>query len=173
MGKRLTTVIVLAIALGAVLWGFSIIERNQSSKLSASPSPTPSTIRRTPLKTTVAPTSVLRVSATPTPSLQVVATDSPTPSVIPTPVTHATYVVILENNQFTPTPLTVHRGDAVVFRNEDNSIQSATSLNHVFDSRDLRSGEEWTLDTSTLSAGTYEYNSKYHPIIRGTLIVIE
>ncbi len=82
-------------------------------------------------------------------------------------------VVVMKNIRFAPETITIKRGMAVVWTNEDsvNHQISSDSGPISFDSEAIRPGEEYffTFD----APGTYEYHCNIHPFMRGKVIVTE
>lgn len=73
--------------------------------------------------------------------------------------------------QYSPATLKVKRGTKVVVTNKDGVAHTITSDNSGFDSGELNFNESVTIDTTTLSPGTYPYHCVYHPNMKGTIVV--
>jgi plastocyanin len=85
----------------------------------------------------------------------------------------APQVVTIEihNFAFQPATMTVHPGDTVEWKNEDNTPHTATAKtpNPGFDSGAIRSEGQWRYDAR--EKGTYNYICTIHPYMKGQLIV--
>lgn len=78
------------------------------------------------------------------------------------------------NPDYSPDPLTVSKGDGVKWINEDNAPHTVTSKaddGKTFDSSIILAKGEWTLDTSGIAEGTYDYYCTLHPFMLGVLTV--
>jgi plastocyanin len=95
-------------------------------------------------------------------------------------------VTILEGSSiegfraYDPEEITVAKGTTIVWTNNDAVIHTVTSGNidapdagELFDSGNMRSNAVWSLDTSKLEAGEYEYFCVFHPFMIGKFIVSE
>lgn len=121
-----------------------------------SPSPVP-TAKATP---TASP----KATPTPTPA----KTPSPTPTAAPAPQQHS---VLIQNFAFNIPTLTVKKGDTIVFTNKDSAVHTSTALNGEWDSNSLSRDQSFTLNTSSLAPGTYNYRCTPHPFMTATLVV--
>lgn len=83
----------------------------------------------------------------------------------------STYNVRIEGFAFIAPSIKVKKGDKIIFQNLDKVGHTATADNGKFDSGSIKFGESWTLDTSSLAAGTYPYFCIPHPNMRATIIV--
>jgi plastocyanin len=83
--------------------------------------------------------------------------------------TSKTYVVTIENMQFVPQELTVHRGDRVVWVNQDLFPHTATAVSKKFDSGEIVAQKRWSYVAK--AAGEYAYSCIYHPTMKAVLIV--
>jgi plastocyanin len=81
----------------------------------------------------------------------------------------ATHTVIIENMQFNPPQLQVHRGDRIVWVNKDLFPHTATAASHSFDSGGIAAGASWTYVAS--KAGEYPYGCTFHPSMKGMIQV--
>ena len=97
-------------------------------------------------------------TATPTPS--------PTATPHPTPRDGLTEVFI-QGNAFVPETVTVSVKDAVKWTNMDSTTHKIKIMGMVTD--DLGQGDSFIL--AFYQKGTYEYSCKYHPDMKGTVIV--
>ncbi len=112
-------------------------------------------------------------SPTPTPkatsSIQVIQRQvTPTPTPVPGEI--QTHQVTIQNFTFSPSNLTVHKGDMVIFTNKDSSPHTATDIGGAWDSGSI-SSQPFTLDTANLQSKTYSYKCSFHPSMTGTLKV--
>jgi plastocyanin len=161
------TKLTLWIVVGAVVLGGAwYFWPNTAETPKPSVSPVPSGSVASPQKTT---TPTLTVTPIPTITVATPPTPTETPGLIVQEV--RAYTVTIQNSAFTPSPLTIKRGDVVIFQNVSGFMQTVTALNKMFDSKNLPTGQEWQLETANLSPGTYEYKSTLHTSIRGTLMI--
>jgi plastocyanin len=79
------------------------------------------------------------------------------------------YIVTIENMQFNPPKLTVHRGDRVVWVNKDLFPHTATADSKAFDSHDIAPNASWTYVAHR--GGDYSYSCTFHPTMKGMLTV--
>jgi plastocyanin len=70
---------------------------------------------------------------------------------------------------FEPATLTVHDGDQITWENTDLIVHTVTAGDHGFDSGDLAGGHSWSIGAK--QRGTFNYACRYHPNMKGTLIV--
>jgi len=79
--------------------------------------------------------------------------------------------VEIRNFAFDPATVTVHPGDTVEWKNEDNAPHTATADTPKpgFDSSVIQPGAAWRYDAR--EKGTYNYICKIHPYMKGKLIV--
>lgn len=82
-----------------------------------------------------------------------------------------TVAVSIQNFAFSQATLTVKKGDKVTFTNKDSAPHTATADAGAFTSGNLNMNQSFTIDTSTLAAGTYAYHCAVHPNMKATLIV--
>lgn len=81
----------------------------------------------------------------------------------------ATYTVTIENLQFSPPTLTVHRGDHIVWANKDLFPHTVTATDKAFDSHSIAANASWTYLAQ--HSGTFAYSCTFHPTMKGTLVV--
>ncbi|MGI0019531.1 MAG: cupredoxin domain-containing protein [Nitrososphaera sp.] len=77
-----------------------------------------------------------------------------------------------ENPDYEPDPVTAAVGDSIEWTNEDNAIHTVTHKvtdDPLFDSDLINAGKTWTLDTSKLAEGDYEYFCELHPFMTAML----
>ena len=78
-----------------------------------------------------------------------------------------THTVVMDAVSFTPSVLTVKRGDSIVWRNQDPFPHTATSS--AFDSQSIAPGQSWTYTANT--RGEFSYVCTFHPTMKGMLRV--
>ena len=74
----------------------------------------------------------------------------------------------MKNVAFLPAKITLHAGDSVSWRNEDIFAHTATSPENGLDV-DLKPGTEGV--ATFARAGTINYICRYHPNMRGQLVI--
>ena len=80
------------------------------------------------------------------------------------PVSHT---VTMEGMVFTPASLTINAGDTVIWVNNDIVEHTATATG--FDSKLIAPGKSWK--QTFKSKARHDYVCKYHPTMKGTLVV--
>lgn len=95
-----------------------------------------------------------------------VAADSTTAAATPT-ATPA--VVTIKDFAFNPSTLSIPVGGQVTFKNLDTASHTASDANGAFDSGNLDTGQSWTYTFT--KAGSYKIICKYHPSMKGMIIV--
>lgn len=85
------------------------------------------------------------------------------------PATPRTHTVAIEGMHFIPETLTVHRGDRVVWVNNDPFPHTATGRAGSFDSRSIAPNASWRYVTG--KPGTFIYMCTFHPTMTGKLVV--
>jgi plastocyanin len=78
------------------------------------------------------------------------------------------------NPSYAPATITVKKGDAVEWTNNDNVPHTVTSTKDdgkSFDSSIILKGKKFVLDTSTLSDPDYEYFCTIHPFMKGKIVL--
>lgn len=80
-----------------------------------------------------------------------------------------THTVAIEGMHFIPETLTVHRGDPVVWINNDPFPHTVTGRAGGFDSRRIAPNASWRYVVG--KAGTFPYVCTFHPTMTGTLVV--
>ena len=68
--------------------------------------------------------------------------------------------VVMGAMSFTPSSMTVARGTAITWRNDDNSVHTSTSDSTGWDTGDMTRGAIKTITFST--PGTFRYHCTYH-----------
>jgi plastocyanin len=87
----------------------------------------------------------------------------------PSPAKGAAHTVVIENMQYNPPELRVHRGERIVWVNKDLFPHTVTATSHAFDSRSIAANSSWTYVAS--KAGEYAYGCTFHPTMKGILKV--
>ena len=80
----------------------------------------------------------------------------------------ASHTVTIENMQFNPAQLTVHRGDRIVWVNKDLFPHTATA-DKGFDSGSIAANASWSYVAS--KSGEYAYHCTFHPTMKGKITV--
>jgi plastocyanin len=80
----------------------------------------------------------------------------------------ATHTVTIDGLKFDPDPLTVNRGDTIVWVNKDPFPHTVTAKG-AFDSHDIAAGKSWKYVAK--KAGEYSYVCTLHPNMHGSLTV--
>ena len=80
-----------------------------------------------------------------------------------------THTVKMEGMVFVPATLTINAGDAVKWINTDIVEHTATASGSAFDSKMLAAGASWK--HTFKSKGSFDYVCKYHPTMKGKLVV--
>ena len=85
------------------------------------------------------------------------------------PAAGAAHTVVIENMQYNPPELHVHRGERIVWVNKDLFPHTVTAAAHAFESGSIAAGASWTYVAS--KAGEYAYGCSFHPTMKGILKV--
>ena len=81
-----------------------------------------------------------------------------------------TYSVTIDNFAFSPSSLTINKGDVVVWTNNKTAPHTVTSgSGSELESAILRQGQKYSHVFNT--TGTYAYYCAIHPNMKGTIIV--
>lgn len=80
----------------------------------------------------------------------------------------ATHTVTIDAARFSPSDLTVQRGDTIVWLNKDLLAHTATSAEGGFDSKVIQPGKSWKFVARR--KGRFAYTCSFHPM-NGTLTV--
>ena len=80
----------------------------------------------------------------------------------------ASHTVTIENMQFNPVQLTVHRGDRIVWVNKDLFPHTATA-DKGFDSGSIAADASWSYVAN--KSGEYAYHCTFHPTMKGKITV--
>jgi plastocyanin len=87
----------------------------------------------------------------------------------PQPPKGAVHTVVIENMQYNPPELRVHRGERIVWVNKDLFPHTVTAASHAFDSGSIAAGVSWTYVAG--KGGEYAYGCSFHPTMKGLLKV--
>ena len=79
------------------------------------------------------------------------------------------YTITIENMQFSPSQLSVQRGDRIVWVNKDLFPHTVTAGNKALDSGTINAGGSWTYVTD--KPGEYAYSCTFHPTMKGAITV--
>ncbi|HYK54053.1 MAG TPA: cupredoxin family copper-binding protein [Candidatus Eremiobacteraceae bacterium] len=96
------------------------------------------------------------------------AADSSSTTASATP-TATPMLVTIKDFAFNPSSLSVPVGGSVTFKNLDTASHTASDANGAWDSGNLDTGQSWTYTFT--KAGTYKIICKYHPSMKGTIVV--
>lgn len=83
--------------------------------------------------------------------------------------TDAVSQVTIDNYAFSPVPLTVKVGTTVTWTNHDDDAHSVDSTQGKFKSKALNTNDKFQFDFT--EAGEYPFNCRFHPNMKGTIIV--
>ena len=83
------------------------------------------------------------------------------------PARAATHKVVIKSFKFSPAKLSISAGDTVVFENQDDAPHTGTGKG--FDTGRLNRGESGQVTIS--ERGTYNYVCKFHPRMKGQIVV--
>ena len=81
----------------------------------------------------------------------------------------SSYTVTIENLQFNPAELKVHRGDRVIWVNKDFFPHTATAKDKTFDSGSIDANGSWTFTAE--KTGDHPYGCNFHPTMKGEIHV--
>jgi len=79
-----------------------------------------------------------------------------------------TYTIVIDKMKFGPVPAQLHKGDAIIWVNQDFLRHSATAADHSFDA-DLKPNTK--AKTVLNKTGAIAFSCRYHPGMRGVLRV--
>ena len=108
--------------------------------------------------------------ATKTPvAIKIIPSDNPT-TITTEPGTPKTYNLEIKNFAFSPSSLTIKKGDKIIWTNQDSVSHTVTSdSGNELDSKLLPKGETYSHAFNT--AGTYDYHCTPHPYMKAKIIV--
>ena len=93
-------------------------------------------------------------------------TQSTPPSTNNKPTTGAQSVSI-KGYAFSPTELTINKGDTVTWTNEDSTVHNV--VGGILQSKDLAKGQSFSYTFT--ETGTFDYICTHHPSMKGRIIV--
>lgn len=109
-------------------------------------------------------------TTTTTTGIPTTTTTTITPTTTTTTSQPQTYSVSIQNFAFSPSTLTIHVGDTVIWTNSDSVSHSVRSdSGSEINSALLGNGQ--TYSHTFAQAGTYTYHCSVHPSMKGTVIV--
>ena len=105
----------------------------------------------------------------------VLAFTGPYHAINKTPVkTIAVRVKIIPNKvtigEYVPNTITVHAGQTIEFTNTTNTDHTVTASDDSFDSGNIAAGASWQFTPNSI--GTFPFGCSYHPLMRGTIVVL-
>ena len=83
--------------------------------------------------------------------------------------TAKTHTITIKNSKYTPASLTIHVGDTIIWKNDDDKDHTVIADDKSFKSENISSGDNYTI--AFKKAGTFKYGCKYHPREKGTITV--
>lgn len=119
---------------------------------------------------------VLPNDSTNTPSVTPVTPSSPAvnPSPTPTPTPNPAPVirnVAIQNFAFSPTSITIKKGDTVVWTNKDSVTHNVIGSSGGPSSSSIGAGETYSFTFNNV--GTFSYHCSIHPSMVGTVVVTQ
>lgn len=81
----------------------------------------------------------------------------------------AVHTVVIENLQFNPAQLTVHRGERIVWVNKDLFPHTVTADGKAFDSGSIAASASWRYVAA--KSGSFTYTCTFHPTMKGQITV--
>lgn len=80
-----------------------------------------------------------------------------------------TYTVTIEGMAYSPAKLVVHRGDRIVWVNQDLFPHTVSAVGKEFDSGSIAQSASWSYVAG--KAGDFTYTCQFHPTMKGELQV--
>ena len=80
-----------------------------------------------------------------------------------------TETVTIKGQQFSPSQVTIAKGDTVEWINKDDHDHTVQADDGSFNSGNIRSGQKF--EHQFKKSGTFSYSCKYHPREKGTITV--
>lgn len=77
--------------------------------------------------------------------------------------------IVIEHFAFAPASIEVEAGDTLVFTNRDIAPHTATAIDGSWTTKDIASGKNETVIVPANGNGAYF--CKYHPVMKGRLII--
>lgn len=102
-------------------------------------------------------------------SSQPATSSAPAASTTPATAASSQPAVTISNFAFSPQTLTVAKGTAVTWTNNDSTTHTVTSDSGVWDSNELAPGKTFSFTFN--QAGTFPYHCKIHPSMTAKIIV--
>lgn len=90
-------------------------------------------------------------------------------AVLATRAAAATHTVTIRNRRFRPETITIKAGDTVVWENNDGLEHTATAKDKSWSTKSLPGGASGAITFP--QKGTYAYICKWHPTMRGKVVV--
>lgn len=101
-----------------------------------------------------------------------VVSESPktsSPAANPAPASPTTHAVTIRDFSFSPSTLTIKKGDTIVWTNKDSAPHTVTwDVAGQQSSGTLKSGETFSFTFN--SAGTFSYHCAFHPSMKGKIV---
>lgn len=91
------------------------------------------------------------------------------PSPKPAQTLPTTHAVTIQDFAFSPSSLTIKKGDKMTWTNKDSAPHTVTWDNGGQSSGTLKTGESYSFTFNT--AGTFSYHCAFHPSMHGKIIV--
>ena len=113
--------------------------------------------------------SITSLSASANPVQPPTATPTPTPNPAPTTGLPQTLPLTIQNMAFSPSVVTIKKGDTIVWTNKDKVVHTVTGNNGGFSSSNIAVNGTYSFKFST--AGTFSYHCSIHPIMTGKIVV--
>jgi len=85
------------------------------------------------------------------------------------PAAAVVHTVVIENLQFSPAQLTVHRGERIVWVNKDLFPHTVTADAKAFDSGSIAANTSWRYLAA--KSGSFPYSCTFHPTMKGQITV--
>jgi|SRR3989344_9069207 len=117
-----------------------------------------------PLSSGVKKSSTSTIVPTKSPTVSVPKTLTPTPA-----MPRAPHLITIKNFAFSPSSITVQKGDNVNWGNEDSAPHTVTFQDGGLSSWTLSTDESFNRNFNTV--GTFTYHCNLHPSMTGTVIV--
>jgi plastocyanin len=135
--------------------------------------PAPVTTQPTSVPTPVPTTEITPVPTVPTTvATKVVTTVLPTATRTLSPQTKLLTTIHMQNNAFVPSELIALPGSGITWINDDTTAHSLkmSFSDGGFNTGDILPGSQWSY-TFGKREGTYNISCKYHPDMKGTVVV--
>lgn len=149
------SLLIAIIAVVVLLLGGALFAMNRNNKSTPTPSPSPTT----------------NTSTTPPASNNESTSGTTTPPETP-PSASSANIINIKNNIFSPSQITVKKGEAVTWTNNDTVAHTVTDdLSDVGgpNSGTVEPGQSYTFTFE--KTGSFQYHCKIHTSMRGTIVV--